>query len=908
MTNNSGSNNENSNLLERFYNYDWSSTSLGPIDSWEPQIKSILDLCFKTGFPTYIHMGPDWISIYNEASIPVLQSKHPHAIEIWADELPNLITDLNSIRESGKGICGHDLYIEAFRDDYKEEMYSDFSLNPIYKLDGTVWGVMSITTDSTQKVLNKRRLKTLNKLSCQTADAESLEHACHIIMKALQNNQDIPYALIYLVEKNKNSKADFNSLVARLVATTFDEVCKEEFIHEKLKRHIPDFFPNTHEIIDLTKISDQDYNSYIEVKYSTSTYSFLRCDCWPINLVIKEEKPIQVLLKDNSQAILLPIKLTFCNNRNLSAVLICGINILRKLDDEYMEFYKSVLNYVNRILIRGMSIEEEKRRAKMLADLNHQKDMFFQGISHELKTPLTLIFSPLDELIKKCSQDTQIKSYLQIIQRSNAIKHTWNGSICVRLYLDHKNEQKMIVLEVSDTGVVGEEYSIKGFEKGANNYLKKPFSSQELISHIQNNIKLSKIYHKILYQQHRQEKIKQLLLTISEIISSENDLIEALSNIIKVICSILTCDRIFIVSCGQFTLNTLNNTLVALYENLENIIPIDKLFQDEEIINLHSQSNLSQTLLNNSSGIEISLNTYCTDTCKNVSMLSVGIRINDGYWGWIKLHRPSNSIWLNSEIELLQQISNQISLAVFYKTLIEENLKKEIQVKAETIANKTKTQILANTSHELRTPLGAIIGLISCFNYSTLTDDQKDMINIIQYTSDFVISIINEILNAAKLEVHQIISINTTFNLLDLFEKVIKQFIKDAENKQIELILNYDIENLPRYIKSNPERLKQVLFYLLLNLIKFTETGKIIVHVSKISQNVIDNKKNSQIVKKDCLLIELQYNSNRHQYSLGLDLLICKNLVTINGGAFIAESQLEKESKFGFTWNIDSSY
>ncbi|KAF0561732.1 protein-histidine kinase [Gigaspora margarita] len=303
-------------------------------------------------------MGPDWITIYNEAFLKP-------ANEIWADDTPSLTTCLNGVRESRKGLCCHDLYIETFRDSYKQEVYSDFSLNPIYKLDGTVWGVMGIMTDSTQKVLNKRRLKTLNKLSCQTADTESLEHACQIIMKALQNNQDIPYALIYLVENNKDSKTGFNSLVARLLATSFDEVCKEEFIHEKLKRHIPDYFPTTHEIIDLTKISDQDYNNYIEVKYATSTYSFLRCDCWPINLVIK---------------------LTFCNNRNLSAVLICGINMLRKLDDEYKEFYKSVLNYVNRILVRGMSIEEEKRRAKILANLNHQKDMFFQSISHELKS------------------------------------------------------------------------------------------------------------------------------------------------------------------------------------------------------------------------------------------------------------------------------------------------------------------------------------------------------------------------------------------------------------------------------------------------------------------------------------------------------------------------------------------
>ncbi|KAF0410287.1 PAS domain S-box protein [Gigaspora margarita] len=172
---------------------------------------------------------------------------------------------------------------------------------------------------------------------------------------------------------------------------------------------------------------------------------------------------------------------------------------------------------------------------------------------------------------------------------------------------------------------------------------------------------------------------------------------------------------------------------------------------------------------------------------------------------------------------------------------MEENLEKEIQLKAETIANKTKSQILANTSH-------------------------------------------------------------------DLFEKIIEQFIKDVENKQIELVLNYDIENLPRFIKSNPERLKQVLFYLLLNLIKFTKSHEIVVYIS-IKSQVIDNKESnpySQIVKKDYLIVELHDTSNGYKDSIELGFSYCKNLVTINGGEFKIESQLGKGNKIWFTWNIDS--
>ncbi|KAF0450124.1 protein-histidine kinase [Gigaspora margarita] len=143
------------------------------------------------------------------------------------------------------------------------------------------------------------------------------------------------------------------------------------------------------------------------------------------------------------------------------------------------------------------------------------------------------------------------------------------------------------------TAKAREESSIKGYEKGTKNYLQKPFSSHELILRIYDNIKLSTFYHKILYQQYRQETIKQFQLKISEMIYSGHNLIKTLSNIIEAIYNILPCDRIFIISCKPSALNTLDGTIIALYENQENISPIVESFQDKEIINLYSQSTYS---------------------------------------------------------------------------------------------------------------------------------------------------------------------------------------------------------------------------------------------------------------------------------------------------------------------------
>ncbi|RIB06383.1 hypothetical protein C2G38_2217280 [Gigaspora rosea] len=1224
-----------SNFIDMVNNYDWSKTSLGPMDSWEFEFKEIVKLCLNTAFPTAIYAGPDWTLMYN-------QSLGKPFIEVWPELYDDLKPIFESVRETGKGIYKYEEYLEMQRDGYIEEVYFNYTLSPIFKSDGTVWGIFNAGYEITQDVLNVRRLKILDKLGSQIAGADSLEGSCHLIMSILRsNNPDIPYALIYLAESSNNSKPGFEYQTARLVATTFDEVCeKREFVRGKIKRNIPVYFPVTHEIIDLSNDIDENYEKYVETKWATSTYSFLKCKSWPIHLVIKENKHVKVLLNDDSQAVLLPIKISF-GKPTLFATLICGINPRRKLDDKYLEFLQLTVSHVNSFLMHGRSVEEEKMRSKLLADLNYEKIMFFQNISHELKTPLTLMLSPLEDVINNtCPQKTQMMSHLQITRRntcrllklinsllqysdiesdqlevnycetkiteltrelannfesmakklgldyiidipslddfnkvvndkiyidhdmyetivfnlcSNALKHTWSGHVKIRLYLDSIDKKKMVVLEVSDTGVgipeaalpnifqrfyrvgsqssrshegtgiglalvkelvtrhggnitvtsvvnqgttfkcwfpigcqhllinhkyhndneilksqeqklyskrhlyleessqwiqdnpivtednmisqelddydldidntdkisteditsplfmddsinivnkeyryqillvddspdmrnyladllkefdvhcacdgrdairilknlnqlpdlilsdimmpnmngyelldalrsntktqqipvillsakAGEDSSIKGLDKGADDYLIKPFSTRQLITRIRTNIELSHIRRKLLYQQCKQEQIKQLLISISNKILSGSDLKVTLSNIIEEVHQLLPCERIFIISCEPPEFK--NQTMIALSEDSTSKAPINGPLMEKSIVN-------SQKILNNDPDVDILSDVYCADTCKKVSMLSVKIKMKaSSYWGWIKAHRPPNSVWLDTEIELLQQISNQLSITIDNANLLKENLEKEVQIKATEVANEVKSRILANTSHELRTPLGAIVGILSSFDDTGLADDQKDMINIMARASDVVLSTVNNILDAARMEANKIILINHVFDLLDLFEDTIELFGERAGAKQIELVMSCEVDKLPKYVMSDPERLKQVLSHLLSNLIKFTEDGEIVMKVSLQSQKVTDNS-----IRKAKILIEIydtgigidpefmqhvlerlsqgDKSINIRLQGAGLGLSICKKLVEINGGEIKAESQLGKGSKFWFTWNVE---
>ncbi|KAF0475958.1 protein-histidine kinase [Gigaspora margarita] len=906
---------------------------------------------------------------------------------------------LENIRIKGKGIIENDKYFEFQRNGCFEEAYFSDSFSPLFKSDGSVWGVINTMYDVTQKVLNVQRLKTLEEIRCRTSDAVSLASSCQIMKTVLRNNADIPYALIYLVENNDSKKKSFSSFKshnAHLAATTFDGDYKNGKVYGKIKRHFPDYFPETPEIIDLSKVIDENY-----IKQVTSTDSLPICKSWPIHLVLREDKHVNVVLKDGSQAVLLPTKISSSDQKTLSAILICGVNSRRRFDKKYMEFLKLVVSQMNLCLTHGKSMEEQKR-SELYANLYSQKDMFFQNICDALQISMTLMSSPLDEVINECPQNTQIMSHLKTIQdntiqllkifsillqflndtisinipaittkkkyqillvNDNAdiredlssefdVHHVCSGNAIQKLENINKlpdlilidimkinvNEYKLLEILKSDgkTQLIPvillstkdvEISSIKGSDK-IDDHLIKPFCIRELIARIHANIKLSRLRYKLLLQR-RNDEADRLLLSISSKILSRVDLKEILSYIVREIHSLLPCKRISIISCEPS--EDISHTI---YEDSSNVTSITEPLQLLEIDdNSKSPTSINlQEFLNNNFRVDIFNDIYCDDICENMSMLSVEIRANNDCWGWIKAYRSPNSIWLNSEIELLQEISNQINLASIYAKLYEESLEQDVQIKDAEKANKDKGERLAHTSHELRNPLGAIVGILSSLESTGLDDgDQRDMINIMARASDIVMSIVNDILDAARLEAQKITLINRTFNLLKLLSDTIEHFGERAGNKQIELILSCDVDDLQRYVKSDPDRLGQVLTHLLSNSIKFTEKGEIVMNVTMQSKEVIDEDEESptcgEIVKRDCLLIEISDTGigidpefiehiwesfskgdtsiTRRQDGTGLGLSICKKLVAINGGEIKVESHLGKGSKFWLTWNIE---
>ncbi|CAG8762887.1 16777_t:CDS:2, partial [Acaulospora morrowiae] len=242
-------------------------------------------------------------------------------------------------------------------------------------------------------------------------------------------------------------------------------------------------------------------------------------------------------------------------------------------------------------------------------------------------------------------------------------------------------------------------------EKEADDYLIKPFCARELIVRVRANIKLSCIRRKLLLQQKWQLETKDLLFSINQKIRSGFNIKETLASVVRQIQKILPSERVFIINtnsenCKEFYLIA----LASIYPNEHEHVgkPLDHIISDNDKTPSGVPFEpISETfrILQCRPNMVVRENIYSRLVGEYVSTIFTPIKTNSSTWGWLFTYRPPNSIWLDSEKEFVEQISNQIGLAITHATLMEEKLKKEAQMEAARAANEAKGQILANTSH-----------------------------------------------------------------------------------------------------------------------------------------------------------------------------------------------------------------
>ena len=306
-------------------------------------------------------------------------------------------------------------------------------------------------------------------------------------------------------------------------------------------------------------------------------------------------------------------------------------------------------------------------------------------------------------------------------------------------------------------------------------------------------------------------------------------------------------------------------------------------------------------------------------------------------------HGETEQRWKRAEIELISTNSDLIEQASeltkgrkFALSMMEDadNAREELEVTNERLnqmieqatrathaadsANRAKSDFLATMSHEIRTPLNGIIGFVEMLDETRLNEEQDDFLIRIKSSSEALMSLINDVLDFSKVESGHLNLELRDFSILPMINSLNSMFLSQATEKGLSLKISVD-ESVPRKIKGDETRLRQILLNLLSNAIKFTKSGDVSLHVSTHS---IDSESNfvelefevrdtgigmspEEISRLFMPFSQGDSSTTRKYGGTGLGLAICKSLSEAMGGKVWATSVLREGSSFFSRVRVD---
>ncbi|MGW6056744.1 SpoIIE family protein phosphatase [Streptomyces sp. NPDC055189] len=371
----------------RFAAYDWGSHPLGPPSTWSDELRAAVAVGLTSRFPIVLWLGAeDLFLIYNDAYMTgPLGEKHPAAFaergrDVWWDIWEPIAPMLAGVIETGVATWSDDLMLPIVTAGQAQERYFTFSYGPIITTAGAVDGVFCAVTETTERVLGQRRLNILNTVGSALMEARTVQGAARAAVAACAaHERDLPFFAVY-GEGSGAHEGGFSQCTPRVAG----------LMPPSLQALLPPASAESpgSEMLLVTGLG----------RLLPSLASVFDAGLCP------------------QQALALPVS-DSAQGAPMGAVVI-GLNPRQPLDDQYRGFCRLLADQMSAAFATASSYQRERERADLLAELDRAKTVFLTNVSHEFRTPLTLLLGPLDDALAQTPGESAQAARLHTARRN----------------------------------------------------------------------------------------------------------------------------------------------------------------------------------------------------------------------------------------------------------------------------------------------------------------------------------------------------------------------------------------------------------------------------------------------------------------------------------------------------------